>query len=122
MKHTSRRSRFFFLLLGLLAGPALAERIGSVDTKFNLLSPDDEIVIEAFDDPEVEGVTCHMSRANKGGWKRTFGLAEDTSDASIARRQTGPINIVGELEDGERVFSQRASLMRLGVDVVHRIA
>lgn len=115
---TLNYGRALLAALSVVAHSAFAERIGSVDTKFNLLSPDDEIVIEAFDDPEVEGVTCHMSRANKGGWRGAFGLAEDTSDASIACRQIGPIKITGELEDGDRVFTQRASLIFKKVQVV----
>ena len=39
-----------------------AEEIGSVSTVFKLLGPNDKIIIEAFDDPKVEGVTCHLSR------------------------------------------------------------
>ena len=61
-----------------------AEEIGSVDTKFNLLGPDHKIVIEAFDDPKITGVTCHLSRSKKGGLKGMIGVAEDSSDASIA--------------------------------------
>src|SRR4029077_14817242 len=63
---------------------------GSVNTKFRLLGPDDKIVVDGFDDPKVEGVACHISRAQTGGMKGAFGVAEDTSDASIACRQVGP--------------------------------
>ncbi|WP_323116342.1 CreA family protein, partial [Klebsiella variicola] len=31
-----------------------AEEIGSVDTVFKILGPDHKIVVEAFDDPDVE--------------------------------------------------------------------
>ena len=55
---------------------------GSVNTKFRLLGPDDKIVVDGFDDPKVEGVACHISRAQTGGMKGAFGVAEDTSDAS----------------------------------------
>ena len=75
--------------LTLAGGGALAEEIGSVSTVFKLLGPNDKIVIEAFDDPKVTGVTCHLSRATRGGLKGAVGLAEDTSDASIACRQVG---------------------------------
>ena len=84
-----------------------AEEIGSVSTVFKLLGPNDKIVIEAFDDPKVEGVTCHLSRAKKGGVSGAVGLATDTSDAAIACRQVGPITIKEELEDGEPVFNKR---------------
>jgi CreA protein len=80
---------------------------GAVSTKFRLLGPNDKIVIDGFDDPKVDGVACHISRAQTGGMKGAFGVAEDTSDASIACRQVGPIKIKGEIEDGERVFDER---------------
>jgi CreA protein len=84
---------------------------GSVDTKFRLLGPDDKIVVDGFDDPEVDGVACHISGAQTGGMKGAFGVAEDTSDASIACRQIGPIKIKGEIKDGERVLNERRSLL-----------
>ena len=64
---------------------------GSVSTRFRLLGPNDKIAVDGFDDPKVEGVACHISRAQTGGVKGGFGVAEDTSDASIACRQIGPI-------------------------------
>ena len=80
---------------------------GAVSTKFRLLGPNDKIVIDGFDDPKVDGVACHISRAQTGGMKGAFGVAEDTSDASISCRQIGPIKINGEIKDGERVFDER---------------
>src|SRR6266849_3032507 len=79
---------------------------GSVSTKFRLFGPNDKIVVDGFDDTKVEGVACHISRAQTGGMKGGLGVAEDTSDASIACRQIGPISIKGELKDGERVFDE----------------
>ena len=95
-----------------------AEEIGSVDTQFKLFGPDHKIVIEAFDDPKIEGITCHLSRSRKGGFKGMVGLAEETSDASIACRQVGPIRVVGELKEGERVFSESRSLIFKKLQVV----
>ena len=95
-----------------------AEEIGSVDTEFKWLGPDHKIVIEAFDDPKIEGITCHLSRSKKGGFKGMVGLAEETSDASIACRQVGPIRVVGELKEGERVFSESRSLIFKKLQVV----
>ncbi len=83
---------------------------GSVSTNFRWLGPNDKIVIDGFDDPKVQGVACHIARAETGGVKGQLGVAEDTSDASIACRQVGPIKIVGDLKDGERVFDERRSL------------
>jgi CreA protein len=91
---------------------------GSVSTKFRLLGPNDKIVVDGFDDPKVEGVACHISRAQTGGIKGGLGVAEDTSDASIACRQIGPIKINGELRDGERVFDERRSLLFKTLQVV----
>ena len=91
---------------------------GAVNTKFRLLGPDDKIVVDGFDDPKVEGVACHISRAQTGGMKGALGVAEDTSDASIACRQIGPIKIIGEIKDGERVFDERRSLVFKTLQVV----
>ena len=95
-----------------------AEEVGSVDTKFKMLGPDHKIVIEAFDDPKIEGITCYLSRSKKGGLKGMVGLAEETSDASLACRQVGPIRLVGELKEGERVFSESRSLIFKTLQVV----
>ncbi|MES2625799.1 MAG: CreA family protein [Pseudomonadota bacterium] len=97
---------------------ALADEIGSVDTKFNLLSPDDSIKIEVFDDPSIEGVACYLSRAEKGGYKGVVGIAEDTSDASIECLQVGPINITDDLEEEQQVFNERRSLVFKRMKVV----
>jgi CreA protein len=95
-----------------------AEEIGSVDTEFKFFGPDHKIVVEAFDDPKIEGITCHLSRTRKGGFKGMVGVAEETSDASIACRQVGPIRVVGELKEGERVFSESRSLIFKKLQVV----
>ncbi len=95
-----------------------AEEIGSVDTQFEWLGPDSKIVIEAFDDPQVPGVTCHLSRAKKGGFKGAIGVAEDPSDASIACRQVGPIELPAKLKQGEEVFSKRTSVVFKTMHVV----
>jgi CreA protein len=97
--------------LWLLATAAYAQEIGSVDTAFQWLGPNHKIVIEAFDDPKIDGVTCYVSRSRAGGVKGGLGLAEDTSDASLACRQTGPINIKEKFKDGESVFTESRSLL-----------
>jgi len=91
---------------------------GSISTQFRWLGPNDKIVIDGFDDPKVQGVTCYISRAQTGGVKGELGVAEDTSDASIACRQVGPIKIIGELKDGERVFNEKRSLVFKKLQVV----
>jgi CreA protein len=114
-----------FLLLMLLivgSGLILAEQLGSVSTKFRVLGPNDKIVVEAFDDPAIEGITCYLSRAKTGGMSGAVGLAEDTSDASIACRQTGPVNLPLDIKnkqrDSEEVFKQRTSILFKTMQVV----
>ena len=117
-----RHSQSFLLsslLLGTLAaGGSHADEIGSVDTAFKFLGPNHKIVVEAFDDPKITGVTCYLSRSQTGGIKGGLGLAEDTSDASIACRQMGPITIKESFKEGEEVFSERRSILFKRLHVV----
>ncbi len=112
------------LATGLVAlgGAAPAEEVGSVNTVFKWVGPDHKIVIDAFDDPDVAGVTCYVSRAKKGGVTGALGLAEDTADASIACRQVGPITlperVANRKADGDQVFKERLSLMFKTLQVV----
>ena len=113
------RAAFVGLAAGLaFSGLAMAEEIGSVDTVFKWLGPNHKIVVEAFDDPKVAGVTCYLSRAKTGGIKGGLGLAEDRAEASIACRQVGPIRFAEKLEDGEVVFKERTSLVFKTMQVV----
>lgn len=105
MKHAA------LLLLLTAAGLAAAEPIGSVDTAFKLVGPDHKIVVDAYDDPKVGGVACYVSRAKTGGIKGALGIAEDKSEAAIACRQVGPIQIGQPLPRQEEVFSERISLV-----------
>ena len=91
---------------------------GEVSTNFRWLGPNDKIVVDPFDDLKVRGVTCYISRAQTGGVKGAIGVAEDTSHVSIACRQIGPIKIVGEIKDGERVFDEQRSLVFKTLQVV----
>ena len=102
----------------VLINIAVAEEIGSVDTVFKLLGANHKIVINAFDDPKIDGVACHLSSAKTGGIKGSLGLAEDTSDASIACRQVGPIHIKEDFDEGEEVFSERRSILFKKLHVV----
>ncbi|MEC5317488.1 protein CreA [Brenneria populi subsp. brevivirga] len=109
-------------LLMLSWGTAQAEQVGSVDTTFKLLGPDHKIVVEAFDDPDVNNVTCYLSRAKTGGIKGGLGLAEDTADAAISCQQVGPIALTDKIKNagdkGEVVFQKRTSLVFKKLQVV----
>jgi CreA protein len=109
--------RPFALALLLLATPATAEQVGNVGVDWL----GNDIVIEAFADPKVKGVTCHVAyfdrglidRLQNGNW------FEDPSNSSIACRQTGPIEIgdIDRSEDGEQVFSERRSIIWKSLEV-----
>jgi CreA protein len=104
-----------------VCGPALAEPIGEVDTAFKLIGPDHKIVVDAYDDPKVAGVTCYVSRARTGGIKGAIGLAEDKAEASIACRQIGPISFTAPVADREEVLSERQSLLFKRLRVVRMV-
>jgi CreA protein len=104
--------------LVLAGGSLAAEEIGQVTTTIKILGANHRIVVEAFDDPKIEGVSCFVSRARTGGISGSLGLAEDTADASINCQQTGPVRFRDELEDGEEVFGRRASVLFKRVQVV----
>ncbi len=107
-----------FLTITAFAMNANAEEIGSVDTQFILLGPDHKIVVEAFDDPSVEGIACYVSRAKTGGLKGAVGLAKDPSRFSVACRQIGTIKFTKPLAQQEEVFKEGASFVFKHVRVV----
>ena len=109
------------ILLIAACGQAGSEPIGEVDTVFKLIGPDHKIVVDAYDDPKVSGVTCYVSRAKTGGIKGALGLAEDKSEASIACRQTGPIIFAGKLDRQEEMFNERISLVFKRLRVVRMV-
>ena len=79
----------------LAIGPASAadepDLIFRRSTVFKWLSPNDKLATYGIDDPEVEGVACHFTVPERGGFKGWLGLAEEVSDISLACRQIGPI-------------------------------
>ena len=113
--------RLLAMLIAGMAAAANAEPVGEVDTVFKLIGPDHKIVVDAWDDPKVGGVTCYVSRAKTGGIKGAVGLAEDKSDASIACRQVGPISFSRPLPDQEEVFSERQSFLFKKLRVVRMV-
>lgn len=108
-------------LVAALAGQAHATDIGEVVTARELFGPNHKIVVEVFDDPRVQGVSCYLSRARTGGMKAAIGMAEDKSEASVACRQVGDIHFNSPLPRQEEVFSERASLVFKHVRVVRMV-
>ncbi|MGA3249746.1 MAG: CreA family protein [Paraburkholderia sp.] len=101
----------------LLAPITHSEEVASVNTNFHLTGSD-RVVVEAYDDPLVNGVTCYVSRARTGGIKGTLGIAEDPTEASIACRQVGEIKFTGPLKQQADVFSMSMSLIFKTLHVV----
>jgi CreA protein len=87
-------------------------------TVFHLASPNDKLATYGVDDPIVDGVACHFTAPERGGWKGWFGLAEEVSDISLACRQIGPIKITARFEQGDDVFRRRRSLFFKKMQIV----
>ncbi|MFZ6689218.1 CreA family protein [Undibacterium sp. SXout11W] len=121
MKSAVQVVTLFASLFVASTGLAGAENIGSVDTAFKLIGPDHKVVVEAYDDPKVNGITCYVSRAKTGGISGGLGLAEDKSEASIACRQVGPISFTGPLKQEEEVFNQSLSILFKKLRIVRMV-
>ncbi|MGV8898028.1 MAG: CreA family protein [Burkholderiaceae bacterium] len=104
----------------VLSGTAQAQQIGSVNTEFKLMGSH-KLVVEAYDDPKVEGVSCYVSKPERGGMAGMVGVAEEVSDVSIACRQVGPIRFKEALPRQEDAFSERRSLVFKTLHVVRMV-
>ena len=117
--------RSLALLIGLLgfAAPAAyaadePDLIFKRSTVFKWVSPNDKLATYGLDDPLVEGVACHFTVPEKGGFKGWVGLAEEVSDVSLACRQVGPIRIKEKFEQGDDMFRKRRSLFFKKMQIV----
>ncbi|MCB1381065.1 MAG: CreA family protein [Alphaproteobacteria bacterium] len=110
-------------LMGL-SGAAMAqeaddpELIFKKTTVWRMLSPDAKLATYALDDPLVDGVACHFTVPEIGGWSGWAGFAEERSETSLACRQVGPISFKGKFEQGEEVYRQRRSLFFKKMQIV----
>ncbi|HEY8381347.1 MAG TPA: CreA family protein [Microvirga sp.] len=100
-----------FLAALALPGAAAAETVGKIGTDWT----GNDIVVEAIQDPKVQGVTCHLTYFERGliDRLRNGDWFQDPSNSSIACRQTGPI-IIGAIDEdrnGEEVFREGLSLV-----------
>jgi len=87
-------------------------------TVFKLLSPNDKLATYGIDDPEIEGVACHFTVPERGGFKGWLGLADEVSDISLACRQIGPIRFKDKLEQADDMFSKRRSMFFKRMQIV----
>ena len=121
--------RLFAVLAAVVAlVPALAvlparaadepDLIFKKSTVFKWLTPNDKLATYGLDDPEVQGVACHFTAPEKGGFKGWIGVAEEVSDISLSCRQIGPIAFKKKFEQGEDVFRQRRSLFFKKMQIV----
>ena len=104
------RSLMLAALLCLGGAGALADEVGSFSNDWT----GNGMVVEAFADPQIAGVTCHIvhfdrsviDRLTKGNW------FENPSNSAISCARTGPVTIgkIARGPKGEEVFSQRMSL------------
>jgi len=113
--------RIAMLAVALCTATARADSIGEVDTVFKWIGPDHKIVVDAYDDPKVAGITCYLSRAKTGGVKGAVGVAEDLPEASIACRQVGPLAFAQPLPVQEEMFTERISLVFKKLRVVRMV-
>jgi CreA protein len=101
-----------------LAVPAAAEEtkeIGHVNTALtNMgLTRSHRVVVERFEDPKVQGVSCWISQARTGGLAGMVGVAEDPARFGLSCAATGPVRVADNArrgERGERVYESDASL------------
>ena len=87
-------------------------------TVFHFVSPNDKLATYAVDDPAVDGVACHFTVPERGGFKGWIGVAEEVSDISLACRQIGPIKFTAKFEQGDDVFRRRRSLLFKKMQIV----
>jgi CreA protein len=117
-----------FAAVGIVASMALGapawadsgdpDLIFRKSTTFKLLTPNDKLAVYGVDDPAIEGIACHYTASEKGGLTGALGLAEQTSDVSLACRQYGPIKFKEKFEQGDVVFRERRSLLFKKMQIV----
>lgn len=92
-------------LVPAACGGSGADKTGNAGTVFNMLGKNGRIGAEGFDDTDVQGVSCYIPYAEKGGLKESVNLEEDTGDASVPCVQTAqPIRCNEAAAVGAQVF------------------
>ncbi|QFT81412.1 hypothetical protein FIU89_12385 [Roseovarius sp. THAF27] len=98
-------------LAALMVSPACAEQVGEIGVDW----AGNDIIVEAIEDPEVQGVTCHLAYFERGFIDRLANgnWFEDPSNSAIECQQTGPITLgdIDRSEDGEDVFRASRSII-----------
>ena len=120
MRHLALLASILFLTVtaGYAQEADDPELIFKKTTVWRMLSPDAKLATYALDDPLVEGVACHFTVPEIGGWKGWAGFAEERSEISLACRQIGPINFKAKFEQGEDMYRQRRSMFFKKMQIV----
>ncbi|MFG1421456.1 CreA family protein [Roseixanthobacter liquoris] len=100
------------------AGAQEPDLIFKKSTVWKFLTPDDKLAVYGIDDPVVSGVACHYTTPEKGGLSGMVGVAEQTSDISLACRQIGPIAFTKKFEQGDVVFRESRSFFFKKMQIV----
>jgi CreA protein len=87
-------------------------------TVFKWLTPNDKLATYGLDDPAVNGIACHFTVPERGGFKGWIGVAEEVSDISLSCSQVGPISFNDKFQQGEDVFRKRRSLFFKKMQIV----
>ena len=116
-----RRPCSVLVLLLAVARPALAEDVGCTSTTFRIFGANDKVCVQAFDDPDIPGVSCYVSQARTGGVAGSLGVAEDPSRFAVSCRQTGPIVLPEKLPKEASVFSDSTSLVWKNTKVIRML-
>ncbi len=112
-----RFAKLFALAFSVLAVSAVPSAADGPDlvfrksTDFKLLTPNDKLATYVIDDPIVDGVACTYTAHEKGGVAGMFGVAEQTSEISLACSQFGPVKFKEKFGQGDLVISERRSLL-----------
>jgi CreA protein len=109
------------IYLTLFSSRTEGTRIGAVSTTFRFFGPNDKVALDRFDDDQVDGVACYLGRARTGGIGGAAGTAEDPSNLSLSCVRSGPVKVKDNVKladlNGQRVFSERASILFKTVEV-----
>ncbi|WP_425329918.1 CreA family protein [Terrirubrum flagellatum] len=108
----------FAALAAMSAAAQEPDAIFKKSTVWKFLTPDDKLAVYGVDDPDVEGVACHFTLPERGGFKGMIGVAEQVSDVSLSCRQIGPIKFKEKFEQGAVVFRQSRSVFFKKVQIV----
>jgi len=64
-------------------------------TVFKWLTPNDKLATYGLDDPEVDGVACHFTVPERGGFKGWIGVAEELhlvrTNHAVGKRERGEV-------------------------------